>query len=61
MKKHLILTILVLLLSIAIAALAGEPFMLKDIYPAAGSLNLAVLTNVNGTLFFMADDANAGM
>ena len=60
MKKHLILTILVLLLSIAITALAGEPFMLKDIWPGAASPGVAYLADVNGTLFFNANDGTNG-
>jgi ELWxxDGT repeat protein len=54
------LTILALSLLIATVAHANEPFMLKDIYPGAGSSNSAYLTDVNGTLFFQAADGTNG-
>jgi len=58
--NHSYLTILALTLLFVVAAHANEPFMLKDINPGAGYSNSSFLTNVNGTLFFRANDGTYG-
>ena len=59
-RQSFLLTILALILPFAAAALADEPFMLKDINPGAGSSSPAYLTNVNDTLFFRASNGTNG-
>jgi hypothetical protein len=42
------------------AAAALTPGLVSDINPGTGSSVPSVLTNVNGTLFFSADDGSSG-
>ena len=55
----LILAVLLLTLS-TVQAAPPEPYLVKDIYPGTGSSSPYYLTNVNGTLFFGADDGSHG-
>jgi len=40
--------------------MANEPLLFKDINPGSGSSSPYNLTNINGTLYFTADDGTNG-
>jgi ELWxxDGT repeat protein len=61
MKKQFFVTIVGLFTILASIAVAGQPFMLKDINPWAGYSFPMDLTEVNGVLFFQADDGTNGV
>jgi ELWxxDGT repeat protein len=61
--KHsltLMVSMIFFVLSAGYVFAVAEPNLAKDIYPGPGGSNLNQLTNVNGTLFFTADDGAYG-